>query len=261
MKGLYASVWAETLKMRKSKMFILTLIVFSGIAVTMGLMILVTRNPELAGNSAMVSAKASMFKDDWSSYFGLLTMIVLTLGTIGFGTIAGWIFGREYSDRVVQDLLALPVHRFTIVLSKFITFVAWSILLSLILFIIGVFTGLAVNIAHWSVGLAYQYFIIFMVTSFFTMLLCTPTALVASYARGYIAPIAFTIGTLIVTQIMFVGIPNITAYFPWAIPALYSGVSGAGGVTPDLVSYIILFSTILLGFIGTVAWWRFADQT
>jgi ABC-2 type transport system permease protein len=260
MKGLYSAVWAETLKVRKSKMLIITLMAFSGIAIIMGLMIFVSRYPELVGNSAMVSAKASMFKDDWASYFGLLIMIVLTLGTIGFGTITGWVFGREYSDRVVQDLLALPVPRYTIVLSKFIIIMAWSLLLSLILFVIGLLTGFAVNIANWSVGIAYHYFIIFMVTSFFTMLLCTPVALVTSYARGYLAPIGFVIGTLILTQILFVGIPNITLYFPWAIPAIYSGVSGAGAPTPNLTSYILLISTIGLGFIGTMAWWRFADQ-
>lgn len=260
MKGLYASLWAETLKVRKSKILIITLLAFSGIAIAMGLMIYVTRSPELVGNSAMVGAKASMFKDDWSSYFGLLIMIILTLGTIGFGTITGWIFGREYSDRVVVDLLALPVHRFTIVLSKFITIILWSLLLSLVLFFFGLGAGLAVNIAHWSVATVYHYFVIFMVTSFLTMLLCTPVAFVASFARGYLAPVGFTIGTLIVTQIMFVGTPNITTYFPWAVPALYSGISGAGSPNPDFFSYLALALTIALGFIGTVAWWRFADQ-
>lgn len=261
MKGLQAAVWAETLKVRKSKMLIITLLAFSGIAITMGLMVFVSRYPELVGNSAMVSAKSSMFKDDWSSYFELLIMILLTLGTIGFGTITGWVFGREYSDRVVQDLLALPVPRYTIVLSKFITIIAWSLLLSLILFACGLLTGFVVDIAHWSTGIAYHYFTIFMVTSCFTMLLCTPVALVASYARGYLAPLGFVIGTLIVTQILFVGIPNTTLYFPWAIPALYSGVSGVGAPNPNLISYMVLILTITLGFVGTVAWWRFADQS
>jgi ABC-2 type transport system permease protein len=260
MKGLYPTVWAEILKVRKSKILIITLLAFSGIGITMGLMVFVSKNPELVGNSAMVSAKASMFKDDWSSFFGLLIMIILTLGTIGFGTITAWVFGREYSDRVVQDLLALPVPRYSIVLSKFITIIAWSFLLSLILFVSGTLTGFLVNISNWSIVIAYHYFIIFLITSFFTILLCTPVALVASFTRGYLAPLGFVIGTLIVTQIMFVGIPNITPYFPWAIPAIYSGISGAGAPNPDLISYIILISTTLLGFLGTVAWWQFADQ-
>ena len=117
------------------------------------------------------------------------------------------------------------------------------------------------DIAHWSVGTAYHYFTIFMVTSCFTILLRTPVAIVASYARGYLAPLGFVIGTLIITQILFVGIPITTPYFPWAIPALYSGVSGVGAPNPNLISYIMLILTILLGFVGTVAWWRFADQS
>ncbi|MCK9151387.1 ABC transporter permease [Methanobacterium alcaliphilum] len=261
MTRIYASLWAETLKVRRSKIFIITIITFSSIAILMGLMIYVSRSPELVGKSAIVSAKSSMFKDEWSSYFGLLTMIILTLGTIGFGTITGWVFGREYSDRTMKDLLALPVHRSSIVLSKFIIIFLWSFLLSLILFISGLLTGFLVNIAHWSYAAAYHSFGVFMITSVLTALLCTPVAFVASFARGYIAPIGFTIGTLIITQIIFVGIPNITAYFPWAIPALYSGVSGAGAPTPDIFSYFILSLTILLGLLGTALWWHFADQS
>ncbi len=260
MKGLYTSIWAETLKVRRSKMLILTVIAFAGISIMLGLMIFVTRNPELAANSAMVSAKSSMFKDDWSSYFGLFTMMILTLGTIGFGIVTSWVFGREYSDKVSKDLLALPVSRFTIVLSKFIVIIIWSLLLSLILFICGLLTGLAVNIANWSAAAAYTSFITFMVTSFFTMLLCTPVALIASFSRGYLAPFGFVIAVLVVTQIIFVGVPGITLYFPWAVPALYSGVSGQGAPNPGLISYMLLISTIILGFIGTTAWWRFADQ-
>ena len=36
MKGLYSTVWAETLKVRKSKMLIITIMAFSGIAITHG---------------------------------------------------------------------------------------------------------------------------------------------------------------------------------------------------------------------------------
>lgn len=261
MKGIYAATWAEILKVRKSKMLLITLLAFSGIAIMMGLMVLVTRNPELASSSAMVSAKSSMIKDDWASYFSLFIMLILTLGTIGFGTVTAWVFGREYSDNVVKDLLALPVNRFTIVSSKFITIMLWCFLLSLALFICGLLTGFAVNIANWSVEIAYHFFTVFIMTSFFTILLCTPVAFIASFSRGYLAPFGFVVATLVITQIIFVGIPGITLYFPWAVPALYSGVSGPGAPDPGLISYIILTSTIILGFIGTAGWWRFADQT
>jgi ABC-2 type transport system permease protein len=71
----------------------------------------------------------------------------------------------------------------------------------------------------------------------------------------------FVIFTLIITQLVFVGIPGITPYFPWAIPAICSGVIGPEIPPPGAVSYIILGFTSVLGLFGTAAWWRFADQT
>lgn len=260
MKGLYAALWTEILKVRRSKLLWISFVAFSLTGIIIGLMVLVSENPQLAGQSAIVGAKASLFKAEWPSYFELLTEIILTLGTIGFGIVSSWIFGREYSDRVIQDLLALPVPRSTIVLSKFIIIFFWNLLLSLTLFISGLLAGLIVNIADWSVGTACHYFIVFMGASLLTAILCPPVALIASYGRGYLPPIGFVLFTLIITQLIFVGIPIITPYVPWAVPALYSGIAGQDSPRPELISYLILASTCLVGLIGTVSMWCFADQ-
>ncbi|MGZ7067305.1 MAG: ABC transporter permease [Methanobacterium sp.] len=261
MKGLYAATWAESLKFRKSKMPIITLVVFSGIAIMMGLMVFISRYPELAANSAAVSAKASMFNDNWSSYFQLLIQIILSLGTIGFGFVSSWIFGREYTDRVIKDILALPVNRLTIVSSKFIIIFLWSILLSLTLFISGLIAGFIVNIAGWSTEIAIHYFIIFIGTSFLTILISTPVAFIASFSRGYLAPIGYVLATLIITNLVVLGTPVITPYVPWAIPALISGLVGPNLPSPGIISYIALISTCIFGLVSTLLWWRFADQT
>jgi ABC-2 type transport system permease protein len=261
MKGLYAALWAESLKVRRSKMLWITLLAFAFVAVMMGLMVLVSRYPVLAGQSTMVSAKASMFQDNWPFYLKLLIQIILSLGTIGFGIVSSWVFGREYIDRVATDLLALPIHRSTLVLSKFIIVLIWSFLLSFTIFVFGLLTGLAVNIPGWSVEITYPYFILFVETSLLTIMLCTPVAFIASFSRGYLAPIGYVISTLIITNIVVLGIPIISSYVPWAIPALITGVVGPDLPSPGVASYIILASTSILGLIGTVAWWRFADQT
>jgi ABC-2 type transport system permease protein len=260
MNGLYEATWTELLKVRKSKMLIITLIGFSGIALLVGFMVFISKNPDLAAHSATVSAKASMFKAEWPSYFQLLTQIILSLGTIGFGFVSSWIFGREYVDHVVKDILALPINRLTIVSSKFIIILLWSLLLSITLFVFGVLAGFIVNIPHWSTEIGYNYFIIFMKTAFLTTLLCTPVAFIASFSRGYLAPIGYVIFTLIITNLVVIGAPNIAPYTPWAIPALISGLLGSNLPTADINSYIILFSTCILGFVGTAVWWRFADQ-
>lgn len=261
MNGLHAATWAEILKLRKSRMLVLTLLGFSGIAVLLALMVLLSRYPELVANSAAASSKASFFSNNWTSYFQLLIQIILSLGTIGFGFISSWIFGREYTDYVIKDILALPVNRLTIVSSKFIVIILWSLLLSLTLFVSGLLSGLIINIPDWSAQMAYHYFIIFIESSLLTILLCTPVAFIASFSRGYLAPLAYVIFTLILTNIVVIGTPSIAIYIPWVVPALVSGLIGPNLPPIGMTSYLILFFTFILGLIGTLAWWRFADQS
>lgn len=260
MNGLYEATWTELLKVKKSRMLILTLIGFSGIALMMGIMVFISKHPELAANSAAASAKASMFKAEWPSYFQLLIQIILSLGTIGFGFVSSWIFGREYTDHAVKDILSLPVNRLTIVSSKFIIILLWSLLLSLTLFVSGVIAGFIVDIPHWSTEIAGNYFITFMKTAFLTVLLCTPVAFIASFSRGYLAPLAYVIFTLILTNLVVIGTPAIAPYIPWAIPALISGLVGPNLPNPGMPSLIVLVSTCIFGLAGTFLWWRFADQ-
>jgi len=263
MNGLLASLLAEGLKVQKSKMFILTIIAFAFIGLMMGLLMYAAHHPEITGRSATLSAKTSVLGNaDWPSFLSLLIQVVLALGEIGFAIVASWVFGREYSDRAIKDLLALPVSRITIVTSKFIVIAIWCVLLAFTLFIVGLLIGLAINIPGWNAGNVLRGFIRFINCSFLTLLLCTPVAFLACLSRGYLLPVSFAILTLILTNFIAVGLPNVLPYFPWAIPALYSGISGREALPQaGVISYSILFVTCILGFIGTAAWWRFADQT
>jgi hypothetical protein len=62
-------------------------------------------------------------------------------------------------------------------------------------------------------------------------------------------------------ELVCFGVPGIAPYFPWAFPALFSGITGQAIPPPCLLSYIIFGITVVFGFRGTAYWWRFADQT
>jgi ABC-2 type transport system permease protein len=173
--------------------------------------------------------------------------------------VTSWVFGREYSDRTVKDLLALPVSRSFIVLSKFMVVVIWCVLLSFILFVFGLIIGVMIQLSGWTSEIAFQNAYKFTVTSLLTILLCTPVAFFTSYGRGYLPPMGFVIFTLITAQ--FIGLVGLGPYFPWAVPGLYSVAAGTEGMQLGAVSYIILYFTCIVGLFATFAWWRFADQT
>jgi len=261
MKRILATFVTECLKLRRSKILWFTILFFMFIPLMMGLLFFVQKHPEISAKLGIIGTKANMLRfgnADWPAYFGFLTQGMAAIGLIGFGFVTSWVFGREYSDRTVKDILALPVSRSLIVLSKFIVVAIWCVLLIFIYFASALIFGQLINISGWSGEIIGQSAYTFTITSLLTLLLCTPVAFFASYGRGYLLPMSFVIITLLMAN--FTGLLGLGPYFPWAIPGLFSVPAGTEGMQLSVVSYIILALTSLLGFVGTIAWWRYADQ-
>ena len=261
MKGLLVALNTELIKALKSRMLWATIVFFSFIAVMLAFLMLVAKNPEIAGNSEVIDMKASLIsKADWATYFGLLLQMVLTAGSLGPAIVTIWVFGREYSDRVIKDLLALPVSRFNIVFAKYIVIFFWSLLLLLLLYAIGLISGLLIHLDGWNKELFLHKTQVYFMSAFLTVLLFPVIAFLTCMSRGYLLPVGIAILILIVTQFVFIGFPGITPYFPWAVPGLYSGIAGPASPHPRGLSYMIIVLTSLSGSIGTALWWRFADH-
>ena len=259
MKDLTAAFVTECMKLRRSKIFWITLLFFIFIPLMMGLLMFVAQHPDMASKLGLVGTKASFFdENNWEGFFLILNQSVAMIGTIGFGFITSWVFGRDYIQRTVIDILALPVSRSSIVISKFFIVALWCLLLTIIMFLSSIIIGHLIKIPDWSGQVFSQYAYKIFITSFLTLLLITPVAFIASYSKGIIAALAFVILTMIMAQ--FVSLVGLGPYFPWAIPGVNTVPAGTEGMQLVFGSYIILLITSILGFFGTIAWWRTADQ-
>lgn len=261
MKSIQAVLWTEILKIKRAKIFSISIYFFIFIGVMMGMLMFLSMHPEIASRSSTIKMKTSFLGgSDWKGFYELLIQIILSVGVIGSGIITSWGFGREFSDKVIKDLLALPVPRSTIVFSKLIILLIWSILLSIIVLVAAMLTGFAVRIPGWNTGDLFPFLRVYIICSVLNAMLITPVAFVASAGRGYILPISFVILILILTQLLAIGLPGLTFWFPWAFPALVSGAGGAALPSPGFFSYFIYSLIVLAGLFGTVAWWRYADH-
>jgi ABC-type transport system involved in multi-copper enzyme maturation permease subunit len=259
MKNTCAALYAEYLKNRRSKILLVTIILFTFIPLMMGLMMFVARNPEIAVKLGMIGTKAKMFgENDWPGYFALLSQMIASVGLIGFGFVASWVFGREHIDRTMKDLLALPIPRRSIVFAKTIVVFTWCLLLALIMYTVALISGLIMNLPGWSAQSFMHFSISYSGTALLTLLLCSPVSYLAGYSRGIIAPLGFVILTMIMAQ--FVGLIGLGPYFPWAVPGLFSVANDAPGMRLHSASYIILVMTFALGYWATVHWWQHGDH-
>jgi ABC-2 type transport system permease protein len=252
-------MYVEILKAKKSGIFKISIIATVFMALVLGFLYFVIKNPDIARAYALIAAKASIAGNaDWVSFFNVQGLLCAVAGFIGFSFITSWVFGREYSDRTLNDLLSLPVSRISIILSKFLTIFIWCVFLSILLYIFSLFAGYLVGLADFSMDILIQGAIRFIIVLSLSLFLITPIAFLASFGRGVLPPLGFIVLLMVLVQVL--NVIGYGQYFPWAIPLLASGAAGPGGPMIGTSNYIIVAITGLIGFFGTLAWWRFADQ-
>ena len=261
MNHFLSALWVETLKMRRSKVPLFTAIGFSIVPLIGGLFMIILKDPEAAKSMGLISAKAQLMVGvaDWPAFFNIIGQAVAVGGAILFAIVTAWIFGREFSDRTAKELMALPTSRETIISAKFIVIAVWTFALSLFVFGFGIVVGKLVVIPGWSVELLQTAFVDIVGSAMLTIALLPFVALAASVGRGYLPAFGWTILTVAMAQIAVV--TGWGDWFPWSIPALFSGAVGPRAEQLGLHSYVILLLASMIGLASTFYWWRNADQT
>jgi len=257
MNNIAQAIWVEMLKARRSRMPLLTALGFLLFPLALGFFMIVLKDPELARRYWLISAKAQITTGgvaDWPTYLRLLALASAMGGFMLFGFIGSWVFGREYSDRTVKDLLALPTSRSAIVLSKFVVVASWSTALTAMNCLVGLGVGAAVGLPQASMQVILQGGVTVAIATCLTIALVTPIAFFASAGHGYLPPMG--VAMLVMFLVQVIAQAGWGEYFPWSIPALY-----AQGGNLGTVSYVIVILTSLAGITGTLLWWELADQT
>ena len=229
-------VGCEALKVLRSSVFWIVVSAFATMPIMLGLVTYIN------------AADAS-----WEPYLTDLLGSITALLVIGFSFTACWVFGREYTDKTISELLVKPVSKLYVVLSKFIVIFLWDVLLAFFMFAVVFIMGILIGLNGGSGVLIMNSFLAFMATSLLIMVVSTISALLANVSKGYLAPIGFAFLIVIISNV--VAQAGLAAYFPWTIPALF-----ISNVPLGFVSIAILAITGITGFVGTVAWWRFAEQ-
>jgi len=257
MKVLLDMIWVELRKAIRSWMPLWTALGSLFMPLGIAFLIFVARNSEISQKLGLVSAKANLIAysaTDWPAYLVLFGEIIAAGGFILFVLIVSWIFGREFVDGTLKDMLAVPVRRSNILLAKFIVMAIWSAGLTAVIFVAGLVMGAIIRLPGGSIGVVAHGIVLLTVTASLAIAVALPFAFFASVGRGYLLPIGLAILVLIMTN--FVAIVGWGEYFPWAVPGLYSQAK----VPLTAGSYWIVGLTGLVGMIGTYWWWKFADQ-
>ena len=257
MNNLSDMIWIEVRKAIRSRMPLWTALGSLFMPIGIAFLIFVSKNPEISQNLGLVSAKANLIAysaTDWPAYLGLFGQIIAAGGFFLFILIISWIFGREFIDGTLKDMLAVPIQRSSILLAKFIVVAVWSAALSIVIFIAGLVMGAIIKLPGGSISVILQGSALLLITACLVIAVVMPFALFASVGRGYLLPMGLAILSLMMANLVV--ITGWGEYFPWAIPGIYS----QGKEALPSASYLIVILTGLAGLAATHLWWKLSDQ-
>jgi len=250
----------EVLKARRSRVPWVTALAFTVAAAVGGLFMFILQDQGRARSLGLLGTKASLAgRDaDWPTYLAFLAQITAVGGMLVFGLVSVWLFGREFSQHTAKDLLALPTARTTIVLAKFVVAGLCCLALTVQLVALGLAIGAVLGLSGWSAQTAISGLATVAATATMTVLLTTPVALAASAGRGHLPGVGVLMAAIFCAQV--IAALGHGQYFPWSVPALFSGLAGPDQEPPGLVGVILVVLVGAAGMVVTALWWRNADQ-
>ena len=257
MNNLSDMLWIELRKVLRSRLPLFTTLGSLVMPVGIAFLIFLAKNPELSQKLGLVSAKANLIAysaTNWTTYLGFSAMIITAGGFFLFTFAISWVFGREFADGTLKDMLAVPVSRLTILLAKFIVVAVWSAALAMVILILSLVVGAIINLPQGSFSVILHGSALAAITACLVIATVLPFALFASVGRGYLLPMGVAILSLIMANLVMV--LGWGEYFPWAVPGLV-----AQGAHLSPASYWIVLLTGLAGILVTYLWWMRADQS
>lgn len=255
MRTLSDMIWIELRKVLRSRVPFFTALGFLVMPLIGALLIFIFKDPQLARRIGLLGTKASLviLSADWTGYLTLMVEFTALGGFFFFCLAISWIFGREFTDGTLKDLLAVPVPRSKILMAKFIVAALWCAALIIETSAFGLLLGIVIQLPGGSVTVILHGMGLLLITSLMSIILVLPFGFFASLGRGFLLPIGIAVLTVILANL------SITLgwgeYFPWSVPAL---IFQQAYITP--FSYSLVFLTGLAGVVATYLWWKYADQ-
>lgn len=210
------------------------------------------------GKDGVLGAKAELLAvgEGWVGLFGLASQVMAVGGILGFGVMAGWLYGREFTDGTVSALFARPVPLSALAAAKLTIYLVWAATVAALVLgsvlAVGAALALAGDASLEAAAVPGPALRLVVVTAL-TALLATPCALVATLARGYLAAVAAAITIVVVAQVAVM--LGVGAWFPFAAPGVWAAdVPGADGVSPAQLALAVPVS--LAAAAATVHAWR-----
>lgn len=221
----------EFLKLKRSKIFLLSLL--GAILPPLLMFIAVTSFDEGQTFEALFT-NVNMYM---SAMFAVLI----------FTIIISYLFGREYNEHTLKTMLTIPVSRTKFLISKYVMFLVWIVILTVVTSMSTVAFGFVAGLDGFSIGLAANSFAQLLYANVLLFLTFSPFVFVSLFITNMVPAMVGGAGLALV-NLMVYG-QNWAPFVPWVCPYLIASGEIAQYSASITVSYGIILATFVIGLV------------
>lgn len=219
----------EFLKLKRSNIFLLSMIG----AVLPPLLMFIAVSAFGEGNTFQ------MLFDNVNMYMSALFAVLL------FAIIISYLFGREYNEHTIKSMLTLPISRGKFIIAKYVMFLVWIVLLTVVTTLSAVAFGFVAGLEGFTVKLLIDSFAQLLLANVLLFLTFSPFVFVSLLITNMV-PAMVGGAALSLVNLMIYG-QSWAPYVPWVCPYLIaSGEIAEYGVNIG-IPYGIILATFVIG--------------
>ena len=219
----------EFLKLKRSKIFLLSL---------MGAIL-----PPLLMFIAVTSF------DEGQTFEALFTNVNMYMSAMFavliFAIIISYLFGREYNEHTLKTMLTIPISRGKFLMSKYIMFLVWIVILSVVTSLSTLVFGFIAGLEGFTLKLFIDSFVQLLFGNVLLFLTFSPFVFLSLFITNMV-PAMVGGASLSLVNLMVYG-QNWAPFVPWVRPYLIASGEIAEYSTSISMSYGIILATFLFG--------------
>ena len=162
-----------------------------------------------------------------------------------FAIIISYLFGREYNEHTLKTMLTIPISRGKFLISKYIMFLVWIVILTVVTSISTLIFGFAAGLEGFSINLFAESFAQLLYANVLLFLTFSPFVFISLFITNMV-PAMVGGATLTLVNLMVHG-QNWAPFVPWVCPYLIASGEIAEYSASITVSYGIILATFAIG--------------
>lgn len=164
-----------------------------------------------------------------------------------FAIIISYLFGREYNEHTLKTMLTIPVSRTKFLASKYVMFLVWIVILTVVTSLSTLVLGFAAGLEGFSIMLFAKSFAELLYANVLLFLTFSPFVFISLLITNMVPAMVGGAGLALV-NLMVYG-QDWAPFVPWVSPYLIASGEIAEYTTSISVSYGIILATFLIGIV------------